>query len=94
MDFDELLEKYQALLSEYNSLMDENRALKSQLGINALEIIANEVAEDKIELDPVDELPPIQVSVSLINSKSDSTDKIKLFMSLFKGRDDVYAKRC
>ncbi len=35
-----------------------------------------------------------QALLSGISNMSNSDDKIKLFMSLFRGRDDVYAKRC
>jgi hypothetical protein len=33
------------------------------------------------------------IHYSDVNSTSDSLSKIRLFKSLFKGRDDVYAKR-
>ncbi|MBI1986845.1 MAG: hypothetical protein HYS70_00655 [Nitrospinae bacterium] len=80
MDYEELFEKYQALLVENNSLKGENKRLKIQLGIFEQEaVVFDDIIENKL--------------VYTINRNSESKEKIKLFMSLFKGRDDVYAKR-
>jgi hypothetical protein len=32
----------------------------------------------------------MEIPISMINKNSDPSEKIKLFQSLFKGRDDVY----
>ncbi|HEY5510135.1 MAG TPA: hypothetical protein VIK10_03825 [Prolixibacteraceae bacterium] len=96
MDYKELLEKYQELLIENNRLRKEVKTLSIQLGIEKADDI-NDYAlviktEEKIfEKDP---LPFYTLNSSLTtNKKSDSTEKIKLFMSLFRGRDDVFARR-
>lgn len=80
MDYTELLAKYQALLIENNNLKAENKNLRTQLGIFGQPMfIDDENAENK--------------HTSEINQNSAPMEKIELFMSIFKGRDDVYAKR-
>ena len=92
MDYKELLEKYNILLSENNRLSEENKRLKAKLGEikSDPEIIINNIAAEQTILEDksTDDFP-----FSEINNKSDSVSKIKLFMSLFKGRDDVYATK-
>ncbi|MDO0826049.1 hypothetical protein [Desulfosporosinus nitroreducens] len=103
MTFEELLEKYQAVLRENDRLKQEIETLNTKLGVSEHRAIpcgntdnvfidslfptsntflecSNRVSEDKT-------LRPN------VNSSSDPKDKVELFMSLFKGRDDVYAKR-
>ncbi len=93
MNYDELFEKYNLLLNENNRLAEENIRLKTQLGITDFTrseiIIAKNIAENAIP----DEKPHDDTSFFNVNNKSDSISKIKLFISLFKGRDDVYATR-
>ncbi|MCL6477350.1 MAG: DEAD/DEAH box helicase family protein [Peptococcaceae bacterium] len=78
MDYKELFEKYQSLLIENNSLKVENRKLKVLLGISDQH---NNVSDNTVK-------PPLG-----INQNSEAKEKIDLFRSLFRGRDDVYAKR-
>ncbi|MHB1688845.1 MAG: TOTE conflict system archaeo-eukaryotic primase domain-containing protein [Ignavibacteriaceae bacterium] len=96
-----LLNKYQALLIENDKLKAENKRLKAQLDIlNSSQNIINEMpaagaADEKGEIlstNPLD-IPNQLKHISAITQNSKSNEKIKLFMSLFKGRDDVYAKR-
>lgn len=95
MDFKELLEKYQELLIENNRLRKELKILNTQIGVEKTENINDNTLVIKTE-DKIFERP---LSSNLFNSslttnkKSDTTEKIKLFMSLFRGRDDVFAKR-
>lgn len=78
MEYDELLSRYNALLSEYVKLCHENSDLRRRLGI----------ADDAYySADKVSAEEPG------INKYSPSDVKIDLFMSLFSGRSDVYAKR-
>ena len=49
MDFKELLEKYQALLTENNGLKEEIKRLKVQLGIREQQVIPYEFSEPKSE---------------------------------------------
>jgi len=92
MDYKELLEKYNILLNENNRLTEENNRLKAKLGetpSDPYNSISNIISEQTI----IDDKPTVGPSFSEINNKSDSILKIKLFMSLFKGRDDVYATK-
>lgn len=93
MDFNELLEKYQALLIENNNLKEEIGRLKAQLGINEPRAVCDLINVHNTENKILEQEIDSQVSALDINSKSNSIDKINFFMSLFKGRDDVYAKR-
>jgi len=80
MDYDELLAKYQALLIENSDLKNQNKILRNQLGVATQEpVIAVESPRNAI--------------VTTAKQNSEAQEKIQLFMSLFKSRDDVYAKR-
>ena len=97
MGYKELFEKYQALLAENSILKEELRSLKAQLGIVECQVVSScEDFNSEPELEsgmPCTESENSDDLRSSINNMSDSMDKIKLFMSLFRGRDDVYAKR-
>ncbi len=89
----ELLGKYQALLAENSILKEELRNLKAQLGIVECQVVSScEDFNSEPEM-PCTESENSNDLRSGINNMSDSIDKIKLLMSLFRGRDDVYAKR-
>ena len=89
-----LLEKYQALLAESSALREENEILKARLGIT-------DPSRPNPHRDPKNHLslayeatePPEIKPQPGIPSQLDPVEKIRLFMSLFKGREDVYAKR-
>ncbi len=93
MDYSELLEKYNLLLHENNRLMEENARLKARLGISTSMLSENRIVESATERDMFDDGPNDSAMFSDVNNRSDSILKIRLFMSLFKGRDDVYAKK-
>ena len=90
----ELLEKYRTLLAENLLLREEKEILKARLGMS-------DPLQPEPPQDPENHLPlPLAVLESLgknpppgITGQPDPAEKIRLFMSLFKGRDDVYAKR-
>jgi superfamily II DNA or RNA helicase len=90
----ELLEKYRMLLAENTALREENKILKTRLGINGLPRL-------EPPQDAESHLPSAFVAVELTGknlhsgtpSQPDPAEKIRMFMSLFKGREDVYAKR-
>ncbi|MBU4010770.1 MAG: DEAD/DEAH box helicase family protein [Proteobacteria bacterium] len=94
MNYDELFEKYNLLLNEHKHLTEENKSLKAQLGVTDFEHakvnITKYVSEENTI--PDDKLHD-ETSFFNVNNASDSISKIKLFMLLFKGRDDVYATR-
>jgi superfamily II DNA or RNA helicase len=75
---------YNQLLSAYNALLAENAELKRRLGIV-------EVAE----ITPVEQLKPkvFVDEIATVNQASPAPDKINLFMPLFRGREDVFARR-
>lgn len=90
MEYHELYNKYLKLLEENEFLKNENEKYRKLLELetsieNSISLItkteeANEASAPKYELRAIDN-----------NSSPD--DKINLFMSLFRGRLDVYAKR-
>jgi hypothetical protein len=86
MDYKELLEKY-------NLLSKENDRLKEQLGITNHKPPEMRLVEPTTKKStPIDGRPD-RTSFPDVNNTSDSTSKVKLFISLFKSRMDVYAKR-
>lgn len=92
-DFDALLEKYQALLTENGHLKEEIRNLRAKLGIlepavPSCDIPSIEPNSQEIVQEPADEILPTGIT-----NFSPTQEKIGLFMSLFKGRDDVFAVR-
>jgi hypothetical protein len=92
MDYRDLLEKYNFLLGEVNRLTEENSQLKAQLGLTKSETPQINASSIKSEINYRDD-DSISDYFSDVNNTSDSLAKISLFMTLFKGRDDVYAKQ-
>jgi superfamily II DNA or RNA helicase len=102
MTFEELLNKYQTLIVENCNLKDEIVHLNAKL--DALEHQASITGSSDFAVEdiPHQTILPLelfrhesedQALPPKINNQSDPEEKLKLFMSLFKGRDDVYAKR-
>ncbi len=93
MDYKELLERYFALLEEVIRLRKENIQLKGQLGLPDCGVVQSNSSAKYTERNiPDNELDERNCSLG-VDCTSDSYSKIRLFMSLFKGRSDVYAKR-
>ncbi len=93
MDYKELLGKYTVLLEEVERLRKENSRLRAQLEATASKSPRKTPEETKIV-----EKAPCSESIApnfktVVDNTSDTCAKIHLFMSLFKGRSDVYAKR-
>ncbi len=86
MDYDELNARYQKLLEENQHLKAENEKYRRRLG---LEMPVRPLdGNHNTNPDPNN----LKNEPAIVSGSSPDT-KIKLFMSLFKGRDDVYAKR-
>ena len=93
VDVEELNKKYQALLEENRSLKAEIRDLKRQ---NRFPDCPESVPEMLPLFDekPSDSTQSFKIAGDVgVTKLSPASDKIELFMSLFKGREDVYAKR-
>jgi hypothetical protein len=86
MDFQTVLRKCEALLAENKMLKEENLSLRIRLGL--LEPMETRPSPEGVK----EEVSPAKPSLPL-NAKADPAEKIRLFMSLFRGRDDLYAKR-
>jgi len=72
-----------AALAECEQLRAENQQLREHLGLPQAEAAAQST-DDTIEFKSI---------LAKVTSKSSSDEKVKLFRSLFRGRDDVYAAR-
>jgi len=94
VDVEELLEKYQALRAENSALREENEILKARLRITNTQR-PDRLHDLKNNLSLAHEAPELQEIKPQpgIPARLDPAEKIRLFMSLFKGREDVYAKR-
>jgi hypothetical protein len=93
MDYKELLGKYTVLLEELKRLRNENSRLRAQLEIAASEPPENAPEDLKIVEKTLCEESTTHNFKSVVDKTSGSSAKIYIFMSLFKGRSDVYAKR-
>lgn len=93
MNYNELLERYNLLLNENSRLSEENQRLKAQLGITGSEHTEKNIAKNILECAVYYNKSQDDASFFNVKNTSDSISKIKLFMSLFKGRNDVYATR-
>ena len=89
MDCRELLEKYNLLLSENKRLIIENDRLKVQLGLAKYKPSEYRIADTATEKNSLEDELAETNAISAVNNTSDSISKIKLFLSLFKGRDDL-----
>ena len=93
-----LLTKFQELLIENDKLKAENERLKEQLDIlNRSKENLNEIKSPIGTADAEEENYSSTIiqseNISSVNQKSKPDEKVRLFMSLFKGREDVFAKR-
>jgi superfamily II DNA or RNA helicase len=89
----QLTDEYKHLLRELDRLKYENKQLKEQLELRNFENSPNSASASNPEKNSLDTEATDNISKSIISNTSDSSEKIRLFMTLFKGREDVYAKR-
>jgi hypothetical protein len=92
MDYNDLLEKYHVVQRENHILKEEIKRLKFQLGIPEQQGIPFDYAlnMDVPKPKPVPEMIKVDCNeeeIPDINNLSTPSEKIKLFMSLFRGRD-------
>lgn len=86
MNYEELYKKIKLLEEENKNLKEELQELKTKLVVDTPESYCTETNQ-------LSEECLLNLSGNLIDQNSSSKDKIDLFLSLFKGREDVCAKR-
>ena len=80
--FDAAGKNYAEVWAECERLREENRNLRQKSRLSTVEISMPPLAPDNAS-----------IANATTNSKSSPDEKVKLFRSLFRGRDDVYAVR-
>ncbi|HDR50597.1 MAG TPA: helicase, partial [Mariniphaga anaerophila] len=94
MDLQELSEKYRALQEENRKLKERIEQLESQArrkpGIRVDEV-EKCITDTDQKSNPDD--PAEVIKSNTIDKQSSPTEKIELFASLFKGREDIFATR-
>ncbi|MBQ4109909.1 MAG: DEAD/DEAH box helicase family protein [Clostridia bacterium] len=75
---------YEELLNKYNALLHENEELKTQVNNLKTKLGMPVEIEDKLA---------VETSDNGINKYSSTNEKIQLYRSLFCGREDVFARR-
>ncbi len=97
MTFDELLAKYQYVCAENDRLKSENIRLANEINILRSESVEHKAENgdfiNQLSVDMPDTLFELCEEKKTVNKYSPVDEKIDLFMSLFIGREDVYAKR-
>ena len=93
MKYQDLLEKYNILLEEVGRLKNENRQLRANLGLRESKLLPKTLPVVQQEQGVSIDESNAENHYTDVDNSSDSFAKIHLFMSLFKGRSDVYAKR-
>ena len=91
--YKELHEKYQALVAENRSLKEEVGALNARLNGVETFIEGDQCSVQESEPENSVQHSATESYSTSVSNRSESAEKIRLFMSLFKGRDDVYARR-
>jgi len=84
----ELLKRISELEAQNLALIAENERLRKVLGLPLENIV--------LQLPTIESVYPNEkeITIPFLNKYSPPDEKIELFMSLFRGRTDVYAKRC
>jgi len=82
MNYEELSKAYNVLKAENTLLKSENENLRKQLNLQLPAVS-----------DTTDLSSATTTVLPKVHTNSSPEEKITLFMSMFKGREDVYAKR-
>ncbi|WP_303864212.1 hypothetical protein [Alkalibaculum bacchi] len=85
--------KYDELYKKYKLLEKENKCLRAEIQQLRLKLIIKKPEENYIKDSTIFTVNDVEQMGKLITKKSSSKEKIELFQSLFKGREDVCAKR-
>lgn len=88
MEYNELFAKYRKLLEENQRLKNENKDFRKRLGLPLPSPYIKNDVQASIEVNNIQLVEVIKPGH--ITNSSSPEDKINLFMSLFRGRDDVY----
>lgn len=80
---EDIQEKYSHLLLQNEALRQENEVLKSLLYAHGIEYKPKHVEEKVVAYSPIT-LPSVKLSIE---------ERVAIFHSLFKGREDVFARR-
>ena len=84
---------YKELYEKFKILKEENKRLKDEVEL-LRKILSKEESKTNSSTDfTLVKETSLDQNDNIITMNSTSKEKIKLFMSLFKGRDDVCAKR-
>jgi len=91
---------YEQLLAENIALREENLRLRQRLGMEDSNAPADHCSQDALaftipEHQPPESPPSLQPQFpdAAVHHRSSVDDKIDLFMTLFRGREDIYARR-
>lgn len=84
---------YEELYKKYIILEEENKWLKEELQLLRVKLVSETPESYCVDTILLPKKDLLELSESLITQNSSSNEKIDLFLSLFKGRADVCAKR-
>ena len=90
----DLYKRIEDLESENRFLHAENKRLREALGLPLENITSEKSIIEPVDFIEKEENNEIPITAASINKHSLPEEKIELYMSLFRGRTDVYAKRC
>lgn len=94
LTYSELLTKYEKLELENEALRQENELLRSQLAqLSHDEVCSADVSVNSAEVETVSNFDSECNQIISVTHHSSSDEKIYLFRSLFRGREDVFARR-
>ena len=94
MNYEELLDKYLALIAAHAILQEEHAILKAKLSTTEPRQLTSCLdASCSLPFDLEIQKVPENHPPSRLLDYTDPSEKVRLFRSLFRGREDVYAKR-
>jgi superfamily II DNA or RNA helicase len=85
LEYEELKSEFEKVMLECTRLKEENKKLRNQLGL----AIKDEDAKHRLSV----KVQKGNYSPETVNKYSSPSEKIKLYSTLFKGREDIYAAR-